>query len=72
MENDAPVVGLDVPTVNSKVVGLDIVAGRESVTFRIALYRHPGATRRTFYRLQVLAGRLRGRAPYTLQPRVSS
>jgi hypothetical protein len=37
MENDAPVVGPDAPTVNPKMVKLDIATGGlESATFRFA------------------------------------
>jgi hypothetical protein len=37
MENDAPVVGPDAPTANSKMVKLDIAtAGLESANFRFA------------------------------------
>jgi hypothetical protein len=41
MENDAPVVGPDAPTANSKMVKLDIAtAGLESANFRFV--RHAG------------------------------
>jgi hypothetical protein len=47
MENDAPVVGPDAPTANSKMVKLDIApAGLESANFRFAR-ENEAARRRT-------------------------